>query len=75
MPPPERRMSAGFARKSHTPRGAPSSDAVTTCIPSAVKDADLTFPSLCPLRVTKVGRSPRKSHTRAVLSSHAFRRR
>ena len=105
-------------RKSHT-RAVSSCDAVTTCVPSAMNDAEKTRP-LCPSRATssaapaqipypcrlvvgrrdhmrsvgaerrgedslmpfegdELGRSPRKSHTRAVLSSdavtNAFRRR
>ena len=52
----------------------PSSASVRICVPSALKDTEMSIP-LCPFSDTKVGCSPRKSHTRAVRSSEPVTRR
>ncbi len=45
----------------------PSSDAVTTWVPSGLNEAELIAP-VCPSRVTKLGGFALKSHTRAGAS-------
>jgi hypothetical protein len=57
------------ASRFHT-RAVPSDDAVSTCAPSVLNDAELTSPS-CPSRAKKPGPSGPKSHTRAVPSEDA----